>query len=189
MQDPGCVGSVVVAHRLSCPTACGILVLRPGIEPASPALEGVFFTTGPPGKSQNAKHFKKEWAYRSWRKATTMIAIWICKLPMTYKPKMILILFNQGHLISYQTYFFPNMLHPHRSFCSSNKLSKRPRSCYSTCLSYPHVDICLSISFSAFTYQFKCYILRKPFSVHFINSILQTISGPLLYYCVLTTYH
>ena len=50
-QAPGRVGSVVVAHRLSCPGACGILVPRPGIEPASPALEGGFFTTGPPGKS------------------------------------------------------------------------------------------------------------------------------------------
>ena len=43
--------SVVVARGLSCPKACGILVPRPGIEPASPALEGGFFTTGPPGKS------------------------------------------------------------------------------------------------------------------------------------------
>ena len=43
--------SVVVAHGLSCLTACGILVPRTGIEPESPALEGGFFTTGPPGKS------------------------------------------------------------------------------------------------------------------------------------------
>ena len=40
-----------MAHGLSCPVACGILVPPPGIEPASPALEGGFFTTGPPGKS------------------------------------------------------------------------------------------------------------------------------------------
>ena len=46
-----CKSSVVVAPGLSCPTACGILVPRPGIEPASPELEGRFFTTGPPGKS------------------------------------------------------------------------------------------------------------------------------------------
>ena len=32
--------------------ACGILAPRPGIEPASPALEGEVLTTGPPGKSQ-----------------------------------------------------------------------------------------------------------------------------------------
>ena len=41
---------------LSCPVATkwdlsGILVPRPGIEPMSPALEGGFLTTGPPGKS------------------------------------------------------------------------------------------------------------------------------------------
>ena len=44
--------SVVVARGLSCPAACGILVCPPGMEPTSPALEGGFFTTGPPGKSQ-----------------------------------------------------------------------------------------------------------------------------------------
>ena len=43
--------SVVVAHGLSCPVTCGILVHWPGIKPVSPALEGGFFTTGPPGKS------------------------------------------------------------------------------------------------------------------------------------------
>ena len=40
-----------MVRGLSCPVACGILVPQPGIEPASPALEGGFFTTGPPGKS------------------------------------------------------------------------------------------------------------------------------------------
>ena len=40
--------SVVMAHGLSCPDACGILVPRPGIEPTSPALAGGFITTGPP---------------------------------------------------------------------------------------------------------------------------------------------
>ena len=44
--------SVVVAHALSCPVACGILVPRPGIKPTSPALESGFFTTGLPGRSQ-----------------------------------------------------------------------------------------------------------------------------------------
>ena len=39
-------------HGLSsCPAARGILVARPGIELASPVLEGGFLTTGPPGKS------------------------------------------------------------------------------------------------------------------------------------------
>ena len=44
-------GSVVEAHGLHCPATCGILVPRPGIKPKSPALEGGFLTTGPPGKS------------------------------------------------------------------------------------------------------------------------------------------
>ena len=37
--------SVVAAHGLSCPVAYGISVLRLGIEPTSPALEGGFLTT------------------------------------------------------------------------------------------------------------------------------------------------
>ena len=39
------------AHRFSYPETCRILVLWPGIEPASPALEGEFLTTGPPRRS------------------------------------------------------------------------------------------------------------------------------------------
>ena len=53
-----CAGSVVAARGLSCPTACGILVPRSGIEPASPALGGGLFTTGPPGKSLHFIIFK-----------------------------------------------------------------------------------------------------------------------------------
>ena len=45
------VGSVVVVCGLGSPVACGILVPRPRIEPSSPALEGGFLTTAPPGKS------------------------------------------------------------------------------------------------------------------------------------------
>ena len=45
------MGSVVVAHGLSCPAACGILVPPPEIEPMSPALEGRSSTIGPSGKS------------------------------------------------------------------------------------------------------------------------------------------
>ena len=48
---PECVGSVVAASGPSCPAACGILVPQPGMQPASPALQDGFFTTGPPGKS------------------------------------------------------------------------------------------------------------------------------------------
>ena len=42
--------SLVVVRGLSCPTACGILVLRSGIEPTPPASESRFSTTGPRGK-------------------------------------------------------------------------------------------------------------------------------------------
>ena len=53
-----CTSSVVVAHRLGCPVACGISVPQPGIEPTSLALEGGFFTTGLPGKSLDTQIFK-----------------------------------------------------------------------------------------------------------------------------------
>ena len=42
----------VTVLGLSCPMACGILVPPSGIESVSPALQGGFLTTGPPGKSQ-----------------------------------------------------------------------------------------------------------------------------------------
>ena len=42
-------------HRLSLGLSCsevyGISVPQPGMEPASPALQSIFLTTGPPGKS------------------------------------------------------------------------------------------------------------------------------------------
>ena len=44
------MGLVVVAHGFSCSAACGNL-LKPRIEPLSPALAGRFLTTGPQGKS------------------------------------------------------------------------------------------------------------------------------------------
>ena len=44
------MGSVFELHWLSCSMAYGILVARAEIEPASPALQGRFLTTGPPGK-------------------------------------------------------------------------------------------------------------------------------------------
>ena len=45
------VVSFVAAHELTCSRAHGILVPWPGIKPMSPALEGRFLTTEPPGKS------------------------------------------------------------------------------------------------------------------------------------------
>ena len=44
-------GAVVAAHRLSCSTAGGILVIQSGMEPKSPALQSRFLSTEPPGKS------------------------------------------------------------------------------------------------------------------------------------------
>ena len=46
----GAQASVVAVLRLSCSTARGILVPQPSIELMSPALQGEFLTTGPPGK-------------------------------------------------------------------------------------------------------------------------------------------
>ena len=40
------------------PKACGILIPQPGTEPVSPALEGGFLTTGPPGKSLHSNSWK-----------------------------------------------------------------------------------------------------------------------------------
>ena len=42
---------MVAAHGCSCPTACGIFVPQPGLEPAPPELKGGPLTTGPPEKS------------------------------------------------------------------------------------------------------------------------------------------
>ena len=44
------MGSGVAVWGLGCPVACGILVPQPGIQPVSPALEGISLPTGPPGK-------------------------------------------------------------------------------------------------------------------------------------------
>ena len=51
LSSCGTWAPVVAACQLSFPVVCGILVPQPGIEPASPALEGRFLTTLPPGKS------------------------------------------------------------------------------------------------------------------------------------------
>ena len=44
-------GSVVVAHGLRCPVACGFFVPRPATGPVSAALTGRFLTAGPSGMS------------------------------------------------------------------------------------------------------------------------------------------
>ena len=50
----------IMAHRLSCPAECGILVPQPGIEPMSPALQGTYLTTGPPGKSHTLPSLRRQ---------------------------------------------------------------------------------------------------------------------------------
>ena len=45
------MNSLVVVCGLSCSVACGILVPGPEMEPVSPALQGRFVATRPPGKS------------------------------------------------------------------------------------------------------------------------------------------
>ena len=52
--------SVNRVPTLSCFETCGILVPRPGIEPASPALQSGFLTTGLPRKSQHLVFFFKQ---------------------------------------------------------------------------------------------------------------------------------
>ena len=52
------VGSVIAAHRFSCPVACGILVPQPGIKPISPIFKGRFLATGPPGKLLSCQDFE-----------------------------------------------------------------------------------------------------------------------------------
>ena len=58
LSSCGALASAVAMYGLSCPAACGFLALRRGIEPMSPALQGGFLTTRPPGKSQS---FLKEY--------------------------------------------------------------------------------------------------------------------------------
>ena len=47
-QELWCTGSIVVAHRLSCLSACGIFWISD--KPVSPAMAGRFFITETPGK-------------------------------------------------------------------------------------------------------------------------------------------
>ena len=46
-----------LGEGLRCPTARGILVPQPGMEPECPASEGRFLTTGPPRKSTCSRSF------------------------------------------------------------------------------------------------------------------------------------
>ena len=61
---PGAGNPCSRACRLSCPTACGILVPQAGIEPTSPALEGRFLTTGPSRSEERrvGKECRSRWS-------------------------------------------------------------------------------------------------------------------------------
>ena len=74
----GTWASLVVALGLSCPSACGILVPQPGIEPASPALEGGFLTTGPPGKSVSSVFYSKMFCCPQLGNLCTFINLFLC---------------------------------------------------------------------------------------------------------------
>lgn len=56
-------GSQAEAHRLSCPLPRGIRALPPGTEPPSPALEGWFSMTAPPGKAPRTLVFIPVFCY------------------------------------------------------------------------------------------------------------------------------
>ena len=95
-SSPRRVGFSLVAVRgLSCPAACGILLPPPGIKPSSPALEGGFLTTGPPGKSPGLcplgqKLSSDIWesliVCSFWREGRRLILFWdVCKV---YKNNM-----------------------------------------------------------------------------------------------------
>ena len=66
LQVLGHTGTVLVVHGLSCPTACGILLPAPGIEPMSPALSGGFLTTQPPGKSHPLIFLRRKSRMQKW---------------------------------------------------------------------------------------------------------------------------
>ena len=57
MRGFHCVQTVAVVRGLSFSEACGILVIRPGLEPRLLHLQGGFLITAPPGKSLG-KNFK-----------------------------------------------------------------------------------------------------------------------------------
>ena len=61
-----CGGLVAAVHELSYPLAWGLLVPQPGIKPVTPALQGEFLATGPPGKSLK-QVLDHRWLQSSWQ--------------------------------------------------------------------------------------------------------------------------
>ena len=82
--------------------ACGILVPWPGIEPASPALGGGFFTTGPPEKSPVITIISL------YRKQKNQTKVWRdCELAQQYMGPFGLkgMIFSVYHIASVGAYF------------------------------------------------------------------------------------
>ena len=69
LQHEESMGPVSVVCNPSYPMACGVSVFWSEIEPRSPALEGGFLTTGPPGKSPLLWDSENSFFYRA-------IALW-----------------------------------------------------------------------------------------------------------------
>ena len=90
--------ALVSAQQLSCSSTCGILVPQPGIKPVSPALEGRFLSTGPPGKSLPI-HFLSHFPWRLFWVFFTLFKLqthpylsgkldsWFTKLPTPWHHK------------------------------------------------------------------------------------------------------
>ena len=91
-----------MAHRLSCTTACGILVLQPRIKPTSPALGGGFLTTEPPGKSLQTTFLKiYKWKEIQQKDVNWVLSdTWFCntwfisKAPFVFSLILFLIVFT-----------------------------------------------------------------------------------------------
>ena len=65
-------GFLLAVRRLSCPVACAIVVPQPRIKSTSPAWEGGFSTTGPPGRPWDCYPFKKRKKKRRGRQEATL---------------------------------------------------------------------------------------------------------------------
>ena len=69
-------GSVVVAHGLRCPVACGFFVPRPAIGPVSAALTGRFLTAGPSGMSLVQDLWQGDSGFQSLFHSLTTETVW-----------------------------------------------------------------------------------------------------------------
>ena len=96
------------------PETRGILVPRPGIEPAPPALEGEVLTTGLPGKSQQYLSQNRSFSFW-WRPVYPLVLLWIVIL-LSYLRNLCLtsqrfsLMFPSGNLIVLG-FTFMSMIH------------------------------------------------------------------------------